>query len=190
MNSKTIKNSKLNGTDCKSAPTGKTMRKSWTDLRSEISNVITEKGLLEKDFRPLSVYENWEKIEEKIYHKFCTLTLPTQRPLWLWENFKLDTFSFSNKQKRPELYLDELVDGDETVWFFVNETINGRDKFWFYEGKIKSIQTIIDETVGLDEFYVVSKKYEWLICINHSDNLIATGNQMPDKLRKLQFEYE
>lgn len=109
---------------------------------------------------------------------------PTQRPIWLWIDFKLDTFSLSNLEQRPELYLDRLVDETETVWYVVTETINGRDKFWFYEGKIKYIQTIIDET-WFDELYIVSKKYEWLICINHHDILIATGNIMPDKLRKI-----
>jgi hypothetical protein len=64
-------------------------------------------------------------------------------------------------EERPELYLDKLINEDETVWYIVNETINESEKFWFYEGKIKSIQTVIDET-WFDELYVVSKKYEWL----------------------------
>jgi hypothetical protein len=32
---------------------------------------------------------------------------------------------------------------------------------------------------------LASKKYEWLICINHHDNLIATGKVMAEKLRNL-----
>ena len=165
------------------------LRKNWTDLRTEISRTIADKGLLETDFRPLSIHENWKQIEEKIYHTFCTLTYPTKRPIWLWTNFKLDTFSLSNLDDRPELYLDKLVNHVETVWYVVSETINEENKFWFYEGKIKSIQTVIDET-SFNELYVVSKKYEWLICINHHDILIATGIEMPDKLRKLEREYE
>jgi len=165
------------------------LRKNWTDLRTKINKTIAEKGLIDTDFRPLSIHENWKQIEEKIYRTFCTLTHPTQRPLWLWTNFKLNTFSFSNLDNRPELYLDKLVDKNETVWYVVTETINEGDKFWFYEGKIKSIQTVIDET-WFDELYVVSKKYEWLICINHHDTLIATGNIMPDKLKKLELEYQ
>lgn len=165
------------------------LRKNWSDLRAEISKTIANKRISETDFRPLSIHDNWKQIEEKIYHTFCKLTHPTQRPLWLWTDFKLDTFSVSNLNERPELYLDKLVDKNETVWYVVNETINEGDKFWFYEGKIKSIQTIIDET-WFDELYIVSKKYEWLICINHHDILIATGNKMPDKLRKMELEYE
>lgn len=159
-------------------------RKNWTDLRTEISKTIANKGLLETDFRPLSINENWKQIEENIYHTFCKLTHPVQRPIWLWTDFKLDTFSLSNLKDRPELYLDKLVNQAETVWYIVKETISEGDKFWFYEGKIKSIQVVIDET-WFSELYIVSKKYEWLICINHHDVLIATGNDMPEKLRKL-----
>jgi hypothetical protein len=165
------------------------LRENWTDLRSEISKTIANKRILETDFRPLSIHDNWKQIEEKIYRTFCTLTHPTKRPLWLWTDFKLDTFSITNLYDRPELYLDKLIDKTETVWYVVNETINEGDKLWFYEGKIKSIQIIIDET-WFDELYIISKKYEWLICINHHDILFATGNKMPDKLRRMELEYE
>ena len=163
------------------------LRTNWTDLRAEISKTIAEKGLLENDFRPLSPFENYREIEEKIYSTFCRLKHPTQRPLWLWTDFKLDTFSLSSLDNKPEFYLDKLVEKTEVVWFVVNETINEVDKFWFYEGKIRSIQTVIDET-WFDELYIISKKYDWLICINHHDNLIATGNTMPGKLRKLEIK--
>jgi hypothetical protein len=69
----------------------------------------------------------------------------------------------------------------------MNETVlNGRDKFWFYEGYIDSIELVLGEISYADEIYVASKKYEWLICINHHNVLIATGKLMPDKLRKLE----
>jgi hypothetical protein len=51
---------------------------------------------------------------------------------------------------------------------------------------VKAIQTIINEACYIDELYLVSKKYDWLICINHHDILIATGQTVPDKLRELE----
>lgn len=160
-------------------------RKKWTDLRAEIAKTIADNGLLETDFRPLSVHENWQQIEDNIYNTFCSMTNAVQRQDRLWTHFKLDTFSLAASETRPESYLSSLVDAAETVWYAVNETINERTKFWFYEGKIKSIQKIIEET-WFDELYIISKKYEWLLCINHHDNLIATGTNMPDKLRTVQ----
>lgn len=156
----------------------------WTDLRNEIETIRKDFSLTDTQFRPLGL-NDWQEIEEKIYQTFCNLTHYKSRPIWLWERFKLDTFSISTEQN-PYLYLDKLIDGTETVWFFVNETVNEADKFWFYQGQVKPIQTIVAEACYIDELYLVSKKYEWLLCINHHDVLIATGQTMSDKLRQLE----
>jgi len=58
--------------------------------------------------------------------------------------------------------------------------------FGFNQGQVKLVQTIIAEACYIDELYLVSKKYDWLLCINHHDVLIATGRTMPDKLRQLE----
>ena len=49
--------------------------------------------------------------------------------------------------------------------------------FWFYQGRITPVLPLIGELRHYDEFYFVSKKYEWLIAINHHDALIATGSK-------------
>ncbi|MBJ2127143.1 DUF6756 family protein [Flavobacterium sp. IB48] len=162
------------------------LRKNWSNLRAEIANIINKKEISKEDFRPLSTNENWEKIENNIINIFCNLSHSNKKPTWIWTDFKLDTFALSNLAQRPENYLDKLVDEEENVWYIVNETINESDKFWFYEGKIKTIQIIIGES-WFSELYIVSKKYEWLITINHHDTLIATGKTMSDKLRGLEI---
>jgi hypothetical protein len=158
------------------------LRHNWESLRADIESIIKDNKLSTKDFNALSIHDDWKAIEEKIYHTFCKLDHPTQRPIWLWEYFKLDTFSIVVDQ--PYKFLDQLVDSEETVWFFVN---GDKDKFWFYEGKIKAIVTVIEESSYIDELYLASKKYQWLICINHHDDLIATGQMMPDKMRQLEM---
>lgn len=156
----------------------------WTDLRKEIEKIRKDFGLTDNQFQPLGL-NDWKEIEENVYQTFCKLTHYKLRPVWLWNYFKLDTVSISTEQK-PYLYLDKLIDNSETVWFFVNETINEADKFWFYQGQVKAIQTIIAEACYIDELYLVSKKYDWLLCINHHDIIIATGQTVPDKLRQLE----
>lgn len=155
--------------------------KDWESLRTDIDNIIKDNKLSPTDFKALSIHDDWKAIEENIYHTFCKLDHPTQRPIWLWEYFKLDTFSILVDQ--PYKFLDQLVDSEEMVWFFVN---GDKDKFWFYEGKVKVIMTVIEESSYIDELYIVSKKYQWLICINHHDGLITTGQMMPYKLRQLK----
>ena len=157
------------------------LRHNWENLRADIESIIKDKKLLTTDLKALSIHDDWKAIEENIYHLYCKLDHPTQRPIWLWEYFKQDTFSIAVDQ--PCKHLDQLVDASETVWFFIN---GDNDKFWFYEGKIKAIVTVIEESSYIDELYIASKKYQWLICINHHDNLIATGQMLPDKLRQLK----
>lgn len=154
----------------------------WTPLRKEIELIRKDLGFTDTQFRPLGLHD-WQAIEEKIFHTFCKPTHPKSKPVWLWEFFKLDTVSVSID--RPYVYLDKLIDDSETVWFFVNETVNEADKFWFYQGQVKAIQAIIEESSHIDELYLGSKKYDWLLCINHHDILVATGEFMPDKLRQL-----
>lgn len=156
------------------------LRHDWESLRADIESIIKDKKIDASEFKSLGIHDNRKKIEENIYQTFCKLDHPTKRPIWLWEYFKLDTFGLVIEQ--PYKYLAKLVDKDESVWFFVNDD---KDKFWFYEGKINSIVTVIEESSYIDELYVASKKYEWLISINHHDDLIATGQIIPDKLRQL-----
>ena len=159
----------------------------WTDLRKEIEKIRKDFGLTDTQFQPVG-FNDWQGVEDKIYHTFCKLTHFKSRPVWLWEHFKLGTFSVSTEHK-PYLYLDKLIDDTETVWFFVNETVNEADKFWFYQGQVKAIQTIIAEACYIDELYLVSKKYDWLLCINHHDILVATEQTMPGKLRQLEIPF-
>ena len=72
-----------------------------------------------------------------------------------------------------------LVDQPEKVWLFLDDTISGKDKYWFYEGFIKDIVTVLEvKPRHTDEVYIVSKKYEWLLCVNHHDHIIASENEM------------
>lgn len=164
------------------------MNKSWDPLRAEIEKIISEKNISVVDFRALSIYDDWHSIEEKIYFAFCKhKSLANkkdwqERPVWLWEYFKLKTYALPSDYSTSYRYLSKLIDKDEVVWFFVN---GERDKFWFYEGKIESITTIIEECCCLDELYVASKKYKWMISINHRDTVIATGEIMPDRLQNI-----
>jgi hypothetical protein len=154
--------------------------KEWEDLRAEIETIIKDNNIVPADFKALDIHDEWQKIEENIYQTFCQLNHPTIRPLWLWEYFKLETSSLVVVP--PFAILEQLIDPSEQVWFFVN---GDKDKFWFYQGRVKAIRKVILESCYIDELYLVSKKYDWLICINHHDSLIATGKAMAEKLKNL-----
>jgi hypothetical protein len=154
-------------------------------LRTEVEQVRQQLALTESQFRPLGLRE-WEGIEERIYHTFCKLNSPKARPAWLWEHFKLETQAWHRPGVLPDFLLTQLVDKQETVWLMLNNTVNESTKFWLYEGRVEAIQQIISECCLLDEIYLISKKYEWLLCIDHHNVLYATGGDMPTKLRQLE----
>jgi len=58
-------------------------RKKWESLRTDIETIIRENDISPDDFKALGIHDEWEKIEENIYHTFCRLDHPTSRPVWL-----------------------------------------------------------------------------------------------------------
>jgi hypothetical protein len=60
--------------------------------------------------------------------------------------------------------LKELVPSQETVWFVAEEwkRIKQHGNFWLCEGTITVIAELLGEMYGF-EYYIVSKKFEWLL---------------------------
>lgn len=158
------------------------LRENWSSIRANIEQVISEKNISPSDFKTVGLTD-WEAIENTIIEVFCDFPLHYKyRPGWLSAYSKLETASLSNLVEDAPQYIDELIQPGERVWFFVNDA---NAKFWYYEGNYRSIKTIIAECCW-DEFYIASKKYDWLINMTHADSLLATGKDMPDKLRKIK----
>lgn len=57
-------------------------------------------------------------------------------------------------------------------------------KYWFYEGRIKAVKIVVMEAAGIDEFYIESKRYDWLLCFDHHDIVTGTGEYIEERLRK------
>lgn len=159
--------------------------KEWSDIRAEIMQLKTELNLNDAEFRALSPYEDNQGIEETIYQTFCQFEDGKTPPTWLWLSFKQEVYSADFLLDAPESYLPTLIDPTETIWLGALSSLQEKSKIWFYEGQILPIQKVLSEIQFFDEFYFVSKKYEWLICINHHDTLIATGGEMPKRLKML-----
>ena len=148
----------------------------WTPLRKEIRKICQELTIPEERFRELSVHD-WQSIQENIFDKFYDSN---------WEQLKGDVYAIQFPYNYPFDQLLNLVDHEEKVWLFLDETVRERDKFWFYEGNIKDIVAILVETTHSREVYIASKKYEWLLCVNHHDYIIASGKEMCGQLMKLE----
>ncbi len=160
----------------------KSVKKEWSALRAEIEQVRIELQLPDSEFSPVGL-NDWQQIEENIHKTFCHITHHKAKPAWLWEYFKLPTYSVATNGNTFQV-LEKLTTPDETIWLFVNETVREQTKFWFYEGRAKVVLDVL-QRASYNEFYLASKKYEWLLCVNHHDVLFATGKDKLEKLRDL-----
>ncbi|MFL5743007.1 MAG: DUF6756 family protein [Flavisolibacter sp.] len=153
----------------------------WTPLRLEISKICQQLHVSEERFKPVSL-QDWQSIQEKVFEKFCY----RDRIGRIWESLKGDAYAIQFHYNYPFDQLLNLVDHSEKVWLFVDETVSQSEKYWFYEGYINDIVLLLAEATETDEVYVASKKYEWLLCVNNHDYIIAAGNKMTKKLMNLE----
>ncbi|QJX46106.1 hypothetical protein HMJ29_03790 [Hymenobacter taeanensis] len=153
----------------------------WSDLRVEIEQARQRLRLPKQEFAPLPFTTEWASLEERIYHAFCRLNHPTVRPCWLWERLRPGAVGLVCEYD-PLTQLTSLVDPEEIVWLVLNETVSFRDKFWFYWGTPHAIHSVLAECYYLDEVYLISKKYTWLLCLNHHDALYGIGSPIQERL--------
>jgi hypothetical protein len=151
----------------------------WSDLHKDIEVIRRELRIPETDFSPLPHTTDWHRLKENIYQAFCKIE-GKGRPGWLWTSYKNEYFELGLKCL-PDSILDQLVPATETVWFVPDD---GSDSL-FYQGKVGAIQKILPELTYLDEYYLINKKYEWLLSVNHHDSLTATGEHLINRMKLL-----
>ena len=153
----------------------------WTDLRKDIEQTRKELRIPDSEFAPVSIHL-WKDIQNQIFSTFCK-----DRNSPLSEQFLKNSHSKQVIDGWPDEHLLKLIPADEKVWFFITELKNERNKFWFYEGFIGPVNNVMASSYYNDEIFLASKKYKWLIMVNHHDYIIATGEEMPEKLSNLDF---
>lgn len=156
----------------------------WPLLRKEIERARHALRLTDTNFLPLSAIE-WKQVEETVYSQFCKIN-STQRPIWLWDS--LNTLSPVIKLSLDywtEPVLTQLLQPMRRVFLYVSEVYKGQEKFWWYEGTVAAIQAVLQEVKGLDEWGVVDKKYNWLLCSTHHDDLVGSGEQIVNAMKQL-----
>ena len=83
--------------------------------------------------------------------------------------------------------LTELVPKpQERVYVLLEDTQDFEPKYWLYEMYLPELIIILDETVGLDDFYIISKKMDWLITENHEEIVTLAGEALRIAAMRLQ----
>ena len=161
-------------------------RGSWTEFRKNIEKVINEFNLSEK-LKSINITQI-ENIDRNFMLSFVKSGKQGVKFYgWIWEYLK-DEISWgkhSPDYKKTSEILRYTVDNlDENLYIIFTESYRESNKFWYYTGKTDAMITVIEETPGIDEFYIFDKKFRWLVGQNHHDVIFATGKLKTARLKK------
>ncbi|MDX2241287.1 MAG: DUF6756 family protein [Leptolyngbyaceae cyanobacterium bins.302] len=153
-------------------------------LRDEITLSLQELHIPAENFHFVSLH-SYQSILEQIVEYFTVSGKKTLTYNWWWDsfNFKEPCITYNPESGYPEELLPHLIPAEELVWFVATDSGRQRNKFWLCEGTIKAIAQVIANSYSF-EYYLASKKFRWLLCVNHHDILIAVGEEMVNKLQK------
>lgn len=154
----------------------------WTGIRLEISEYCRNHHIPENDFRFLGMTE-WQNVYEKVLDTFVDGQYARRNGLH-WANveggFKEVTeysFRLGTNGKLGYEWLEkisEIVLCDR-VYLLLEE--NGMHaKYWIAECNLKVINCIINDTLTLGDYFIVDKKYKWLITENHHEVVQFIGS--------------
>ncbi len=150
-------------------------------LRDEIKFATDSLDITDTEFKEVSKYQ-WEQIQKTVEDTFIVGKAHNLSMMPYWEHLKGDYFNISFPKDNAFVYLDNLIDNSQPVWFLAQDN----SKLWIYEGLISSIREVIEECYAF-EYYIVSKKYSWLLCENHHGCLIGIGEDLVRKMKALQI---
>lgn len=72
--------------------------------------------------------------------------------------------------------LPQIIPEVETpVYVLFEDVKNYQPKYWLYEAYVNELVVVLNECSMWGDFYIVSKKYDWLISLNHHDVVSCLG---------------
>lgn len=151
-------------------------------LRIAVQRFCDENHIDEETFRFLSIYQ-WEDVYRKVIGNFVDKSHGYQAGLhWLNTNgvFRKDKEIQAVFDSRDSwgwvLGLPGLVDeGNERAYLLLEES-GQRPKFWIGEGTLEGIARILEEGLYSSDYYIVDKKYRWMITCNHHEAVLFVGD--------------
>lgn len=149
-------------------------------LRDTLNEASKGLALDAKRFRLLGPHE-YELVLRAVTKQFLVVGEKGVAYYHWWENFKGNTASFcaSNAYK----LLPKLLPHNQPLWFIAEDSSKKNACFWVYEADAEAIVQVLAESHQF-EYYIVSKKRDWLLCENHHDVLVAVGEPMIEALNR------
>ena len=147
-------------------------------MREVIENVIKDFDLSRSRIFEVShlKYKDIIKKIEKVFVKNCGSLHWSNIECRFNSYFTLKTHYIGNNalwyQKLEKIIPDTLH------YVLFEDTVNYQPKYWVYEMFPKEIITVINESERLNDFYIVSKKFEWLISEDHEEIVYFVGDEI------------
>lgn len=130
------------------------------NLENEISKAVLENSI------------NLRKIEEEEKDEILTniknnFVVGNPRALWLSLKYKPESIQFT--EEYPYLKLKDILASDEDYILLIDED---NEFFHTFIGRRDSIIKLIEECIGLDEYYIINSCYTIFICETDHDELL------------------
>jgi hypothetical protein len=104
--------------------------------------------------------------------------------LWLWEDLKEPTYSLVQSH-RPGI-LREVTDAATPVWLITEDwdRTKRHGNYWLFEGEFGAVLDVLEHVHRL-EYYVVARKFEWLLLENHHGGILGAGEWIVQRLHAI-----
>lgn len=164
----------------------------WNGLRLEVVEYCKKNHISENDFRLLGILE-WENVYDKVLEHFVEERYARKCGLY-WSNinhgFQKDItriYIFQEGSKGNASYewiekLPEIVKC-EKVYLLLEEDRQSV-KYWIAECSPAVVPLIINEALGMIDYYITDKKFNWLITENHHDIVQFIGEGLDVEIIK------
>ena len=163
----------------------------WKGLRLDVVKYCGDNNISEDNFRFLDIYE-WENVYDKVLSVFVEQQYARKNGLH-WANVeggfcKDIVYSFDIGADKENLYcwiekLPEIVNCDSV--YLLLEEIGQQSKYWIAECNPKVAGCVINDIGNAGDYYIVDKKYKWLITENHHGIVMFIGVDL--NLEKLKL---
>jgi hypothetical protein len=127
----------------------------------------------------------YQAILERIISARTKLGRDASSALWWWEALCEPVAHLHPPD--PVATLRSLISPNESVWFVAEAKSPSKKlgNFWLYESTVEAVCSVLPEVPPF-EYYVVSKKLEWLVCENHHGYVIASGEPVVSRLERMR----
>lgn len=152
-------------------------------FRDELLRFARQSGILAAGFEAVGLHV-WPAILRKIEAAFVVKTSANTHFNQWKESLKRPQYRICLATAWVGDYLVKLIDSQEQVWFVACDAARDPSKFWLFQGTGQAIQLLLQEHRCF-EYYLISKKYTWLLCETDHDVLVGLGDVIP-KMQQLE----